>query len=199
MEPLELAYGRKIRTLLDTKNPLEIYHFFSYYGRGCIRNPLHQKHIIQVMIDYKYTAAHMAKTTGLSASTLGKWKKRHCPKSPGKLYILVDERQGAFKVGITRRTVEKRVKDLQTALASDIKVFLSVDSLNPEKIEELLHGFLSSKGKHINREWFKLDTDSKIYLSTLRKLRNDGMLDDKEFANKWAHERIWTEEVGQWN
>ena len=199
MEPLEMTYGRKIRAIWDCKSPFEIFLYFNHYGRGWVRNPLEQQHIIQVMIDHRYTMARMAKSTGISASTLGKWKKRHCPKLPGKLYILVDERQGAFKVGITRRTVEKRVKDLQTALASDIKVFLSVDSLNPEKIEELLHGFLSSKGKHINREWFKLDTDSKLYLSTLRKLRNDRMLDDKEFANKWVHERIWTEDVGQWN
>lgn len=192
MEPLKMTYGRKIRTIHDCESPFEIFLYFNHYGRGLIRNPLEQQHIIQVMLDCRYTMAGMAKSTGLSASTLGKWKKRHCPKLPGKLYVLVDERQGAFKVGITRGAVEDRVRALQTSLAGDLKIFLTLNCLDPERVEKFLHSFLKSQNKHLKREWFNLDEDTEAYLGELKKRAEEKWLKE-DFCVEIKHWRMWKE------
>lgn len=59
-----------------------------------------------------------------------------------------------YKIGYTRRKVEKRIKELKTGNAAD---FYIVDSFNSKwgtKIEALLHR--AYQNKKINGEWFEL-------------------------------------------
>lgn len=68
-----------------------------------------------------------------------------------------DER--LYKIGYTRRPIEKRIKELKTGNAADFYIIDSFQSKWGTKIESILHRNLSSK--KVNGEWFLLD-DSDI-------------------------------------
>jgi hypothetical protein len=68
-----------------------------------------------------------------------------------------DER--LYKIGYTRRPIEKRIKELKTGNAADFYIVDSFQSKWGTKIESILHRNLSSK--KVNGEWFLLD-DSDI-------------------------------------
>lgn len=188
--PLEMSYGRKIYSLVHCKSPFEVGLYFNHFGRGCIRSPLHQKHIVGMMLECRYTMKSMSNVTGISTSLLGKWKKRHCPKSKGVVYVLLDHRQSAFKIGLTRRSVESRVKALQTSLAGDLEIFLTIEALDPEKVEGELHSFLKGRGKHLKREWFDLDRETTTYLRSFREeLPGSWLQEDPTCEHK--HQMMW--------
>ena len=187
--PLKMSGGRKIWSIANCESPYEISRYFNHFGRRCIRSPLEQKHIIDMMLECRYTMKSMSDTTGISTSLLGKWKKRWCPKNKGVVYVLLDRRQSAFKVGLTRRSVEARVKDLQTSLAGDLEIFLAIKALDPEKVEGELHSFLKGRGKHLKREWFDLDRETTAYLRIFREeLQWEGLHDP---TCEYKHERMW--------
>ena len=59
-----------------------------------------------------------------------------------------------YKIGYTKREIEKRVNELKTGNAADFKIIDSFRSKWGTKIESLLHkNFKNSK---INGEWFNL-------------------------------------------
>lgn len=190
-EPLKMSYGRKIYSLSDCKSPFEVSLYFNHFGRGCVRSPFDQKHLVDMMLECRFTMKSMSNVTGISTSALGKWKKKYCPKSSGIVYILLDRRQSAFKVGLTRRSVESRVKDLQTSLAGDLEVFLTIRALDPEKVEGALHSFLKGCGKHLEREWFDLDKETTAYLKTFKEELPKAWLQDPVCEHK--HQRMWDE------
>ena len=60
-----------------------------------------------------------------------------------------------YKIGITRRSIEKRIKEFQTGSVSE---FIIVDSFKSKwafKIESTLHKF--HKTKRVKGEWFDLN------------------------------------------
>lgn len=60
-----------------------------------------------------------------------------------------------YKIGYTRRDVEKRVKELKTGNAADFYIVDSFQSKWGTKIEASLHRMFQQK--KVNGEWFDLD------------------------------------------
>lgn len=60
-----------------------------------------------------------------------------------------------YKIGITRRDVTKRLKQLKTGNPATLSVVKTFESKWASKIESNLHS--SYQTKNINGEWFKLE------------------------------------------
>jgi hypothetical protein len=60
-----------------------------------------------------------------------------------------------YKIGYTRRSIEKRIKELKTGNAAEFYIVNSFESKWGTKIEAILHRSFS--GKKVNGEWFLLD------------------------------------------
>ena len=113
----------------------------------------------------------------------------HKDKATGCIYILASEtkapelaefkRQGRLvKIGYSSQSVEERIKGAEedpTYLEAPVRILASLDcyNLNPQKVEHLIHAFLSkqrinmtlisSKGKPYHpTEWFAVDRDTAI-------------------------------------
>lgn len=113
----------------------------------------------------------------------------HKDKATGCIYILASEtkapelaefkRQGRLvKIGYSSQSVEERIKGAEedpTYLEAPVRILASLDcyNLNPQKVEHLIHAFLSkqrinmtlisSKGKPYHpTEWFAVDRNTAI-------------------------------------
>lgn len=71
---------------------------------------------------------------------------------PGYVYVLKSGKN--YKIGVTSRDVEGRIKQLQTGSASKISLIHKIPSWRPYKIESKLHQQFANK--HIRGEWFNL-------------------------------------------
>lgn len=73
----------------------------------------------------------------------------------GYVYLLGDwEKEGYYKIGVTRGSVEKRVKKLQTGNAGEIYIVSTYETKHPFLMENMLHQWFSSK--RVMNEWFEL-------------------------------------------
>ena len=73
------------------------------------------------------------------------------------VYLISAELNGniVFKIGHTKRNINKRIKELKTGNASDFSIINTYESKWATKIESSLHKYYSIK--KINGEWFNLD------------------------------------------
>ncbi len=75
------------------------------------------------------------------------------------VYLICSEFEGRrlYKIGYTRRPIEKRIKEIKTGNGSDIYLVESFKSKWGTKIESQLHRFF--KSKKVNGEWFDLSPE----------------------------------------
>ena len=74
------------------------------------------------------------------------------------VYLLGDSgKDGSFKIGVTRGSIEKRIKKLQTGNDSDIYLVAYYETNNAFYVEKMMH--LKYCSKQIMNEWYKLDTN----------------------------------------
>lgn len=79
----------------------------------------------------------------------------------GYVYLLGDwEKDGVYKIGVTRGKVENRIKELQTGNSGEIFLVSSYESSHPFKMEKMLHQ--RYYGKKVLNEWFSLTADEVI-------------------------------------
>ena len=78
------------------------------------------------------------------------------------IYLVCSEINGQklHKIGFTKRTPEKRIKEFKTGNASEIYLVDSFKSKWGTKVEAMLHRIYSSK--KINGEWFDLSEEDVI-------------------------------------
>lgn len=89
----------------------------------------------------------------------------------GIIYLMCDPLTECFKIGVTKRNVNKRLKEIQTGNPGEVFVLKTFESENPYKIENILHRLYSHK-KTIN-EWFSLNAEDVNSFETLcRKYEN---------------------------
>jgi hypothetical protein len=76
-----------------------------------------------------------------------------------KIYLVCAQigEERLYKIGYTRRSIEKRVKELKTGNAADFSIIGFFESKWGTKIESVLHRSLGSK--KINGEWFMLTSE----------------------------------------
>lgn len=73
----------------------------------------------------------------------------------GSVYLLGDsEKEGIYKIGVTRGDINKRIKKLQTGNGGEIYLITHYETEHPFLMEKMLHTKFFS-GKVLN-EWFSL-------------------------------------------
>ena len=81
----------------------------------------------------------------------------------GYVYLLLQTDDGgseSHKIGVSKRDVTNRIKELQTGNPNTITILTQYESKNYIKIEKWLHR--KFKPKHEKGEWFKL-SDSEVF------------------------------------
>lgn len=76
----------------------------------------------------------------------------------GYVYLLGDSgKDSSFKIGVTRGSIEKRIKKLQTGNDSDIFLVAYYETKNPFYVEKMMH--LKYFSKQILNEWYNLNSE----------------------------------------
>ena len=88
------------------------------------------------------------------------------------VYLIGDsEKENLVKIGVTRGSIEKRLKKLQTGNGGELFIIHIFDTKHPFLIEKLLHQMFSSKNE-LN-EWFRLsDEDILNFIHTCQTLED---------------------------
>lgn len=108
----------------------------------------------------------------------------------GYVYLLGDwEKDGAYKIGVTRGDVEKRIKKLQTGNCGKIYLVSTYETNNPFLMESMLHSRYA--GRKILNEWFELTADEVIEFQKTCKEVQDTIdaLKDNYFFKKRLSEK----------
>lgn len=91
------------------------------------------------------------------------------------VYLISSEINGntLYKIGYTRRKIEKRIKEFKTGNASDFRVIDTYESIWSTKIEASLHHYFASK--KVSGEWFDLTNDDIINFKKLCETTNNSL------------------------
>ena len=91
-----------------------------------------------------------------------------------------------YKIGITKRDVKKRLKELKTGNAATLSIVNQFESKWAFKIEANLH--TTYQTKNINGEWFRLEAiDIENFTSTCQLIHDNFELLNN--SNTWFMER----------
>jgi hypothetical protein len=80
----------------------------------------------------------------------------------GFVYLLLETDENGnekYKIGVTKRNIEKRIRELQTGNSNKISVINHYESKNYKKVEKWLHGRYLSKKTLAQNEWFNLTSE----------------------------------------
>lgn len=72
----------------------------------------------------------------------------------GFVYLICDNSNDCFKIGMTKQSLEKRIKELQTGNSTELFVSAYHKTKYPYTVEKMLHNKFSNK--HKLNEWFDL-------------------------------------------
>lgn len=76
----------------------------------------------------------------------------------GYVYLLGDSgKEGVFKIGVTRGTIERRIKKLQTGNSGEIYIVDYFQTDHPFFIEKWMH--IKYGWKNVMNEWFEMDLE----------------------------------------
>ena len=75
----------------------------------------------------------------------------------GYVYLLCDPNQEYYKIGVTRGSIQNRIKKLQTGNGTHIHIVSYYKTEYPFKLEKLLHTKFAPK--RVLNEWFDLDVN----------------------------------------
>ena len=79
----------------------------------------------------------------------------------GYVYLLGDfEKEWVYKIGVTRGTIERRIKKLQTGNSGEIYIVDYFQTKHPFFIEKWMH--IAYDSKKILGVWFMLDLDDML-------------------------------------
>ena len=112
----------------------------------------------------------------------------------GYVYLLCDmSLNGIYKIGVTRGSIENRIKKLQTGNAGKIELFKCYWAEHPFLLEKRLHAHYTSE-KVLN-EWFELRYDEAIRFEETCKEQEKilhGLRDNPYLFSEAKDERIDT-------
>lgn len=77
----------------------------------------------------------------------------------GYVYLICDPENNAFKIGVTRSKINRRLKKLQTGNPTKLHIVAIYNTNYPFRLESMLHNLY--KQNCILNEWFKIDSISK--------------------------------------
>lgn len=76
-------------------------------------------------------------------------------KKKGFVYLICDNKNEVFKIGLTKKPIEKRIKELQTGNSTELFVTSFHETDYPYLIESILHRMY--RKNNVLNEWFELD------------------------------------------
>ena len=86
----------------------------------------------------------------------------------GKVYLIANEEWTQFKIGVSTKELDKRLKSLKTGNGSEIFLVKSFDTTHHRKVEKWFHNKYNSK--RLVGEWFSLsDEDIVNFISDCEK------------------------------
>lgn len=103
----------------------------------------------------------------------------------GYVYLLADNlKEGIYKIGVTRGTIENRIKKLQTGNAGELYMCKYYQTNIPFFVEKHLH--LQFFSKNVKNEWFELSDEEVLdFYNRCAKIEEMYMaLEDNYFFNK---------------
>ncbi len=77
----------------------------------------------------------------------------------GNVYLIGIPEESRYKIGYTKRTINKRLDEVQTGSAKKIEIIDSFETKHPIKVEGWMHSI--HKSKRMEGEWFEL-TDEDV-------------------------------------
>ena len=103
-----------------------------------------------------------------------------------KVYLISSELNDhiLYKIGITKREVKDRLKELKTGNAANLSIVNTFESKWANKIESNLHHLYERKRIEGSKEWFNLEqTDVKEFIERCQTIHNNMELISKH--NTW--------------
>lgn len=102
----------------------------------------------------------------------------------GYIYLLCDNKNDSFKIGKTKKSIEKRIKELQTGNSNELFIVNYHETNYPSLVENMLHKHFSEK--QILNEWYQLsDEDVAKFLNICDKIEdNIKILSNNPFFKK---------------
>ena len=111
----------------------------------------------------------------------------------GYVYLLCDQsKDRIYKIGVTRGSIEKRIKKLQTGNSGEITLSRYFKSDYPFIVEKMMH--MKYTGNNIRNEWFELDDESAFdfpkecekFENNLKSLKDNPFFNKKQNANNYG-------------
>lgn len=81
-------------------------------------------------------------------------------KHMGYVYLIYDESNDLYKIGVTRNNDDKRIKILQTGNPTELRIIHIYNCEYPFRLETMLHNIY--KNNNILNEWFELSDEDVI-------------------------------------
>ena len=78
----------------------------------------------------------------------------------GKVYLLANDEWSQFKIGISTKNIDSRLRSLKTGNGSEITLVKSFDTIHHRKVEKWMHN--KHHSKRLVGEWFALSDDDII-------------------------------------
>lgn len=75
-------------------------------------------------------------------------------KNMGFVYLIYDENNDLYKIGVTRKNDNKRIKILQTGNPTELRILYIYECEYPFRLETMLHN--KYKNNNVMNEWFAL-------------------------------------------
>ena len=105
----------------------------------------------------------------------------------GYVYLICDANNNKFKIGMTKKSIEKRIKELQTGNANELHIANYHQTFYPYCVENMLHKYFSDK--NVINEWYDLTmNDIASFNDVCDKIEEDiQVLKDNPFFKKHLH------------
>lgn len=106
----------------------------------------------------------------------------------GYVYFIKQENEDLFKIGITYKDPNARLRSMQTGTPHKLEMFGLVSSDNPRRLEKELHK--QFKDYHIRGEWFRLTQEQvKNYLEGNRSTVPNDIIEVKQGSKLFYYQK----------
>lgn len=105
-------------------------------------------------------------------------------KKKGYVYLICDNKNEVFKIGVTKKSIEKRIKELQTGNSTELFITNYHETNYPYLIESMLHNHFCVN--NVLNEWFELKHEDVMNFTEICNMMEDRieLLKDNPFFQK---------------
>lgn len=103
----------------------------------------------------------------------------------GYIYLICDNANNLYKIGVTKSTIENRIKKLQTGNATELFITAYHKTQYPFRIEKMLHNHF--RNNNVLNEWFELSVDDVVNFNNIcdkMEERIKALMDNPFFTKK---------------